>query len=179
MVAKRSLRLALREARSVVWLFHSSDERQCRPPAKALPAWVSRHWPVCFVTRLGNDHRHCTRRAPHTPGQWKQKRDSWILLRPLLSYWYPDRAPAVYVDGLTDKYVTRPKRIALIAGKLCAIGASLICRRLHSRRRIYRGRIWCVLERHRQRVIFGQLWQILGFRFRARTDETARSGDCR
>ncbi len=23
-------------------------------------------------------------RAPHSPGQWTQKRDSWILLRPLL-----------------------------------------------------------------------------------------------
>jgi C-terminal processing protease CtpA/Prc len=84
MVAKRSLRDALREARSVVWSFHSSDERQSRAPAKALPIRVSRHWRSGFVARLANDQRHSTRPAPRRCGQWTQKRDSRILLRPLL-----------------------------------------------------------------------------------------------
>jgi hypothetical protein len=79
------LRDGLRETRSVAWLFHSSDERQSRPPAKALPLRVSRHWPVCFVARLANDQRHYARRAPRSPGQWTQKRDSWMLLRLLLA----------------------------------------------------------------------------------------------
>ena len=37
MAAKRSLRDAMQEARSVVWSFHSSDERRCSAPAKTLP----------------------------------------------------------------------------------------------------------------------------------------------
>ncbi len=68
-----------------MWSFHSSDERQSRAPAKALPDWVSRHWPGCFVARLANDHRHSTRHAPRIRVQGAQKRDSWILLRPLLA----------------------------------------------------------------------------------------------
>ena len=82
--AKRVLRDALREARSVVWSFHLNDERQSSAPAKALPDWVSRHWPVCFVARLANDRRHWTRHAPRKTSQWPQKRGSRVLLRPLL-----------------------------------------------------------------------------------------------
>ncbi len=54
MAAKRSLRDAMQEARSVVWSFHSSDERHRSAPVKALPGWVSTHWPGLYVARLAN-----------------------------------------------------------------------------------------------------------------------------
>jgi hypothetical protein len=37
MAAKRAFRDELREARSAVWSFHISDERQSRSPGKPLP----------------------------------------------------------------------------------------------------------------------------------------------
>ncbi len=91
-VAKRVLRRAQREARNLVWLFHSSDERQSGATAKLLPMRVSRHWPICYVARLTNDHRHSTRHAPRRMGQWTQKRGSRVLLRPL-SIIFSDSAP--------------------------------------------------------------------------------------
>ncbi len=81
MAAKRSLRNAMQEVRSVVWSFHSSDERHRSAPAKALPGWVSTHWPgilCCAPCKCATAIRRGARRVSEPV---RPKRGSWGLLR--------------------------------------------------------------------------------------------------
>jgi len=68
MAAKRSWRDGMQGAMSEMWSFHLSDEQRSRPPAKALPAWVSPLRPGDFVASLGNDNKHYARLAPRRRG---------------------------------------------------------------------------------------------------------------
>ena len=65
MVANQALWDGMREARSASWSFYSSDERQCRPPAKALPGRVSRHWRCCFSAHVQNNDQRLTQRPQY------------------------------------------------------------------------------------------------------------------
>jgi len=84
MVAKRPLRDGLREARSVVWLFHSSDNAD--RSQRRFPTGFHATGPSALLRALAmtTGIARGTRRAPHNPGQWTQKRDPWKFLRPLL-----------------------------------------------------------------------------------------------
>ncbi len=80
MAAKLSLRNAVREARSAVWSFHSSDERHSNAPAKTLPEWVSTHWSgilCCTPCECATAIRRGARRVPAV----RQKRGSGGILR--------------------------------------------------------------------------------------------------